>query len=118
MIQNDILNRMNMNKNRLFDDLYSYPLVFEQGSSWKGDFEGRAFLALNSLYKAFDGDNKTQKEIMTRIENFYSHIGEYTNKDFYFVKTFICKACNRRKQFLCSRIFGSFEDVLQNTDMT
>jgi len=96
MIKNDLLKRMNMNKDRLMDDLYSYPLVFNQNSSWKGDFEGRAFLGLNSLYKGFEGDKKTQQVLLERINMLYSHLKEFTNDDFYFGDIFDEKQINEQ----------------------
>lgn len=97
MIQGQWYERALSNKERLLDDLYSYPSVFENDGSWPGDFIGRAILGLSSLYFALDGDKKSQKEIKEHLELIFSHLNEYTNQDGYFGPAFRGNSYNEQQ---------------------
>ena len=88
MIKGNLHQRAILNKDRLLGELYSYPSVFQQPSTWPGDFPGRALLGLASLYFAFQGEIEVQNEIKRRIDCLLSHLKEFTNEDFYFGPTF------------------------------
>ena len=64
--------------------MYSYPGVFNQNSSWPGDWEGRCILALTSLYFAFNGYPKEQESIKTQLKEIVIHLKDYVNEDGYF----------------------------------
>jgi len=97
MIKGRLLNRMIMNKNRLLDDIYSYPLVLEHADGWPGDFPGRAMLGLASHYYAFEGDSNAQKEILNHLNEIFNHLDEKTNKDSYFGDLFDSQKINEQQ---------------------
>ncbi|MDY2727382.1 MAG: glycoside hydrolase family 127 protein [Candidatus Onthovivens sp.] len=97
IVQGEVLRRITLNKQRLSDKIYRYPEVFKHHSDWPGDFEGRAILALISLYKAFVGYKIQQNEIMDQLNEIISHLNEYTNEDGYFGKKFDGKTADEQQ---------------------
>ena len=80
----ELLSRIKLSRKRLSCKMYSYPEVFNQNSSWPGDWEGRCILALTSLYFAFNGYPKEQESIKSQLKEIVIHLKDYVNKDGYF----------------------------------
>ena len=64
--------------------MYTYPGVFEQDSSWPGDWVGRCMLGLSSLYFAFNGYPKDQESVKKQLDDIVLHLKDHLNSDGYF----------------------------------
>ena len=62
-IYGDLLRRIRLNRKRLGDDIYRDTTLLSYEGSWPGDFQGRAILALTSLYRALDGYKDEQDDV-------------------------------------------------------
>ncbi|MDD6302711.1 MAG: glycoside hydrolase family 127 protein [Bacillales bacterium] len=93
----DLFRRILLNYKRLTESLYSYPEVFKQNSDWPGDFEGRSILALTSLYRALQGNEKEQSVVMEHLQQIFLHIDEFLNNDGYFGNKFDGQVVNEQQ---------------------
>lgn len=81
--------RIKLNKNRLlyadgtYKDLYNK----DASMSWPGDFVGRYFLALASLYEGFD-DLEQKEEVLNVLKKIIAERNKYVNEHHFFGKLF------------------------------
>ena len=87
-ILGDLFRRIELNRNRLNDSMYLAKDLFDQNESWPGDFQGRDILALTSLYKAYEGYEDKQKNILKQLEDIFAVLDQKVNKYGYFGKEF------------------------------
>ena len=59
----ELRRRRDKNLERLMDDVYADPLIFEQGGEWYGDWQGRAMLALCCHWRAADEASVRERNI-------------------------------------------------------
>ncbi len=71
-ILGDLFRRIELNRNRLKDSMYLAKDLFDQNDSWPGDFQGRDILALTSLYKAYEGYDDKQKDVLKQLEDIFA----------------------------------------------
>ena len=84
MIKGNLLRRIKLYSKRLFDNIYDCPNVFVVSEDWPGDFPGRTFLALTSLYLSLD-DNQEEKAIAkNKIDILFNEIKGHLNEDYFF----------------------------------
>ena len=83
-IYGDLLRRIRLNRKRLGDDIYRDTTLLSYDGSWPGDFQGRAILALTSLYHALDGYKDEQDDVLNQLNDIFLHIDPYLNKHYYF----------------------------------
>lgn len=82
----EVLRRIQLNSERMGDEMYTYPEVFRHGSEWWGDWEGRAILSLCCLYQITE--NEQQEKIGGQLQEIIDHLNEYTNQFGYFGDVF------------------------------
>ena len=87
-ILGDLFRRIELNRNRLNDSMYLAKDLFDQNESWPGDFQGRDILALTSLYKAYEGYEDKQKNVLKQLEDIFAVLDQKVNKYGYFGKEF------------------------------
>ena len=80
----ELLSRIKLSRRRLSCKMYSYPGVFNQNSTWPGDWEGRCILALTSLYFAFNGYPEEQESVKAQLKEIVIHLKDHVNEDGYF----------------------------------
>ena len=83
-INGDLLRRIRLNRKRLGDDIYRVNKLLTYEGSWPGDFQGRAILALTSLYNALEGYQEEQTDILNQLNKIFSQIDSYLNEHYYF----------------------------------
>lgn len=74
----ELRRRRDKNLERLMDDVYADPLIFEQGGEWYGDWQGRAMLALCCHWRAAD-EASVRERILGRLRAIVDHLPEHTN---------------------------------------
>ncbi len=75
----DLKRRIEYNKRRLSDEQYRAPAIFTKNLEWPGDWQGRAILALSSLYES-TGDLSVLKQlndIIDGLPNYLNSCGYY-----------------------------------------
>jgi len=82
-INGELNKRIKLNRNRLLDDIYQYPLMYEQGGEWPGDWQGRTILALCSLYDIVNDENE-KKNIKEQLDNIINNLSSEVNEFGYF----------------------------------
>ena len=87
MTNGNLDKRIKLCASRLLSDIYDYPYVLEKKDEWPGDYPGRTFLALDSLYLSLD-ESDLKAKIKERIDIIYSNLDEYLNKDCFFGPVF------------------------------
>lgn len=87
-ILGDLFRRIELNRNRLKDSMYLAKDLFDQNDSWPGDFQGRDILALTSLYKAYEGYDDKQKDVLKQLEDIFALLDQKVNRYGYFGKEF------------------------------
>ena len=87
-ILGDLFRRIKLNRNRLKDSMYLAKDLFDQNDSWPGDFQGRDILALTSLYKAYEGYDDKQKDVLKQLEDIFALLDQKVNRYGYFGKEF------------------------------
>lgn len=68
--------------------MYLAKELFDQNDSWPGDFQGRDILALTSLYKAYEGYEDKQKDVLHQLEDIFAVLDSKVNCYGYFGKVF------------------------------
>ncbi len=66
--------------------MYLAKELFDQNDSWPGDFQGRDILALTSLYKAYEGYEDKQKDVLHQLEDIFAVLDSKVNRYGYFGK--------------------------------
>ena len=79
-ILGDLFRRIELNRNRLNDSMYLAKDLFDQNDSWPGDFQGRDILALTSLYKAYEGYDDKQKDVLKQLEDIFALLDQKVNR--------------------------------------
>lgn len=81
----EFLARLSLSKKRMLSEEYTYPYCFTfNEKEWPGDYPGRTLLAKAMLAKAYSFDKKAQKELLVSIDDYLSHLGDFTNSGGYF----------------------------------
>mgnify|MGYP005867698471 CR=1 FL=1 len=88
--------RIELNAKRLLSDIYTYPKVFmQENNEWKGDWEGRALLAMCSLYRVTEGDYR--EALLAQIKTYMVHLPEHINSNGYFGPLFDKNCINEQQ---------------------
>jgi len=88
VVKGNLLYRTLLNRQRLADEMYTADNIFYNGGEWYGDFQGRAILALTSLYNALEGYPDQQQNILKQLQDIFSRIDIYLNPNKYFGSLF------------------------------
>ncbi len=83
ILQGEANERRVRNRNRLANEIYRAPQIFEQGGEWPGDWQGRALLALGCHYKM--APTASEREgIFAQAQAILDELPEHTNAGGYF----------------------------------
>lgn len=85
-IYGELNRRIKLNREKLLDKTYQYPLIYEQGGEWPGDWQGRTILALCSLYSVVN-TNEERKSIKDQLDSIINSLQLEVNKHGYFGET-------------------------------
>lgn len=88
VVKGNLLYRTLLNRKRMADKMYTADSIFYNGGEWYGDFQGRAILALTSLYNALEGYPDEQQNILKQLQDIFSRIDNYLNPNKYFGSLF------------------------------
>lgn len=75
--------RIALNRERLSAPEYRAPLIFEQGSEWPGDWQGRALLALVKHYELAEVDS-VKHALKQQMDDIIDQLHSHLNADGYF----------------------------------
>lgn len=95
-IQGELARRLQLNRKRLSDPTYAYPLIFKQGGEWPGDWQGRAILALVNHYEVTT-NLKHKKQLKKQLDDIIYALDEHVNEDGYFGKKLNLDSINEQQ---------------------
>ena len=95
-VYGQLKDRTERNRERLSAPEYCAPEIFGQGGGWSGDWQGRTILALASLYKT-EQDEDRKENILMQLDGILNALDGQTNEDGYFGELFDGDAVNEQQ---------------------